>query len=66
MDDLSYRFYSFKLTTIGTGDVEEFISPAIDDIDEDEWDAMPRSDRREWLDRAVKEWASDYIKVSWN
>ena len=64
-EDLSYKEYSFKLT-IGVGEIEELVSPAIEGIDEDEWDAMPRSKRREWLYRAAKEWASEYIEISWN
>jgi len=64
-EDLSYKEYSFKLD-IGTGEIEERYSPMIEGIGEDEWLAMSRPERRKWLDRASKEWASEYIKTSWN
>ena len=64
-EDLSYKEYSFKLT-IGVGEIEELISPEIEGIGEDEWLAMPRPERRKWLYRASKEWAAEYIEVSWN
>ena len=64
-EDLSYKEYSFKLD-IGTGEVEGRYHPALEGISEDEWLAMQRPERRKRLYCASKEWASEYIGISWN
>ena len=64
MKNLRYREFTFRLD-IGTGAVEQVVSPIEDGIDEDEWASMSDTEKEDWLDRALEEWALGYMATSW-
>jgi hypothetical protein len=53
--------------TIGMviGNQSDTISPR-DEIDQSEWDALDFNGQSDWLDKAAREWAYEYIEFSWD
>jgi hypothetical protein len=43
----------------------EFISPR-DDMTREIWEALDFDQQTAWLDNAAKEWAFEYIEISWD